>query len=32
MPPLWIVHDIDGERRVMIREGASVIFAKATQR
>ena len=28
MPPLWIVHDIDSERRVMIREDASVIFAK----
>ena len=24
----WLVHEIDGERRVMIREDSTLIFAK----
>ena len=28
MPLFWIVHDIDGERRVMIREAGAMIFAR----
>jgi hypothetical protein len=28
MPLFWIVHDVDGERRVMIREDTNVFFAQ----
>jgi hypothetical protein len=28
MALFWLVHEIDGERRVMIREDSTLIFAK----
>jgi len=28
MPLYWIVHELDGERRVLIQEGGALIFAR----
>ena len=28
MPLFWIVHEIDGERRVLIQEGSTLNFAR----
>ena len=28
MPLFWIVHDVDGARRVFVQEGSALIFAR----
>ena len=28
MPLFWIVHEIDGKRRILIQEGSTLIFAR----